>query len=121
MNKIEEIIDSCKCKKFNEETTKKTRSNEIEDFLIKDIANFLKIFSDQTRLRIACLLLEEEMCGCEIADLLKMSRSSISHHLRVLRQEKIVTSKREGKTIYYFLENIYIKTILRGGVEYFQY
>ncbi len=83
-----------------------------------DLSEIYKIFGDVTRLRILDVLLNAEMCVNDIAYVLNMSQSAISHQLKTLRQSKIVKTTKKGKIVYYRLANDYIKTILKSGIEY---
>ena len=83
-----------------------------------DLAELFKVFGDTTRIRILYVLFESEMCVCDIAALLSMSQSAISHQLRVLKQARLVRSRREGKTVYYFLADDHVRVILGQGMEH---
>ena len=83
-----------------------------------DLAELFKVFGDTTRIRILYVLFESEMCVCDIAELLNMSQSAISHQLRVLKQAKLVGNRREGKTIYYFLADDHVRTIIGQGMDH---
>ena len=76
--------------------------------LICDLSDLFKVFGDTTRMRILYSLFESELCVCAIAELLGMTQSAISHQLKVLRENKLVASRREGKTIYYFLADDHV-------------
>ena len=91
-----------------------------EEELIKELADFYKVFGDATRVKILCVLLESEMCVCDLAELLGMTQSAISHQLRVLKQMKLVKNRREGKTVYYSLADGHIQTIISQGMEHIQ-
>ncbi len=83
-------------------------------------SDFFKAFSDKTRLRILCALLAKELCVCDIAALLGMSQSAISHQLRFLKQARLVKSRKNGKTVYYALCDDHIQTILAQGIAHVQ-
>ena len=85
---------------------------------VEDLAGFYKVFGDATRLRILCVLLESEMCVCDLAEILCMTQSAISHQLRVLKQAKLVKNRREGKTVFYSLADGHIQTIISQGMEH---
>ena len=86
--------------------------------LICDLSDLFKVFGDTTRMRILYSLFESELCVCAIAELLGMTQSAISHQLKVLRENKLVASRREGKTIYYFLADAHVRTIIGQGFEH---
>jgi DNA-binding transcriptional ArsR family regulator len=79
--------------------------------MLLDLADLFKMFGDSTRVKIISALLNTEMCVCDIAALLGMSKSAISHQLRSLRQTKLVKFRRDGKTVYYSLDDDHVKTI----------
>lgn len=83
-----------------------------------DLADFFKVFGDATRIKILYVLSQSEMCVCDIANLLKMGQSAISHQLRVLKQMRLVKFRREGKTVFYSLADSHIETILAQGMEH---
>jgi DNA-binding transcriptional ArsR family regulator len=85
---------------------------------LNDLAEFFKIFGDPTRIKILYVLFQSEMCVCDIATLLGMTQSAISHQLRVLKQMKLVSNRREGKTVFYSLADGHIKTIMNQGMEH---
>ena len=80
-----------------------------------DLAELFKIFGDSTRIKILYVLFESEMCVCDIAQLLGMTQSAISHQLQVLKKSKLVKYRREGKTVFYSLADGHVRTILGQG------
>lgn len=90
--------------------------NEINDELIYEVADFFKVFGDSSRLKLLDLLLQEEMCVTDIALKLDMSQSAVSHQLRVLRQSRLVKYRRDGKTVYYSLDDEHVENILKEGI-----
>lgn len=87
---------------------------------LQDLADFFKVFGDATRLKILYVLLSTEMCVYDIATVLQMSQSAISHQLRVLKQMALVKNRREGKTIVYSLADAHIVTILSQGLDHIE-
>lgn len=87
---------------------------------LQDLADFFKVFGDVTRLKILNALLCSEMCVYDIATLLGISQSAISHQLRVLKQMGLVRNRREGKTIFYALADAHIITILSQGLDHIE-
>ena len=83
-----------------------------------DLAELFKVFGDSTRIRILFVLLEAEVCVCDLALTLNMTQSAISHQLRLLKQSKLVKSRREGKSIFYSLADEHVKTIIAQGMEH---
>ena len=89
-----------------------------EDNQFKDLARFFKTFGDCTRLKILMALSASEMCVCDIAALLEMQHSAISHQLSLLSRERLVKDRREGKVVYYSLKDSHVKTLLYQGFEH---
>ncbi len=83
-----------------------------------ELADLFKVFGDSTRLRIMVLLTDAEMAVSDIAEALKMEQSTISHQLRVLRQNKLVRVRREGKQMYYALDDDHVKKIIEMGMDH---
>ena len=89
-----------------------------DEEILYDLAELLKVFGDSTRIKILYVLFESEMCVCDIAQLLNMNQSAISHQLRVLKQSKLVKYRRDGKTVFYSLADGHVRTILGQGMEH---
>ena len=85
-----------------------------------DLAELFKVFGDSTRIKILYVLFEAEMCVCDIAQLLGMTQSAISHQLRVLKQSQLVNFRRDGKTIFYSLADNHVRTIINQGMEHIE-
>ncbi len=85
-----------------------------------DLSEFFKVFGDSTRIKILYVLSQSEMCVCDIATLLQMGQSAISHQLRILKQMRLVNFRREGKTVFYSLADDHIQTILNQGMEHIE-
>lgn len=96
----------------------KVRHELPTDELLSDLADLFRLFGDTTRAKILFSLFESELCVCAIAELLGMTQSAISHQLRVLRDANLVDFRREGKTIYYFLADEHVQTIIAKGFEH---
>ena len=93
---------------------------KIDENTLYDTAELFKNFSDSTRIRILYCLFEKERSVTEIADLLKMNQSAISHQLRFLKNSKLVKNRRDGKTIYYSLDDDHVYNIISQGIEHVQ-
>lgn len=91
-----------------------------EEEQLLELAEFFKVFGDSTRIKILYVLSQSEMCVCDIATLLQMGQSAISHQLRVLKQMRLVKFRREGKTMFYSLADGHIQTILAQGMEHIE-
>lgn len=85
---------------------------------IQELADFFKVFGDVTRIKILCVLLQSEVCVCDLAEVVGMTQSAVSHQLRLLKQMKLVKNRREGKTVFYSLEDGHIESILNQGMEH---
>lgn len=90
------------------------------DEILYKLADLYKVFGDPTRIRILYALSSGELCVCDIAEVLGMTQSAISHQLRVLKQSALVKFRRDGKTVYYSLADSHISTILAQGLDHVQ-
>ena len=99
------------------EIVKQTMPEEEE---LNDLAELFKIFGDATRIRILFVLIEAEVCVCDLAETLNMTQSAISHQLRILKQSRLVKSRREGKSIFYSLADEHVRTIVAQGQEHIE-
>lgn len=88
------------------------------DELLQDLGDLFKVFGDTTRIKIMYALYEDEMCVCAIAELIGMTQSAVSHQLKSLKAANLVTSRRDGKTIYYRLSDDHVKSIIAQGYEH---
>ena len=103
-------------------TIDKETANEIENKMpeeseLYELADLFKVFGDSTRIKILYVLFENEMCVYDIANILNMTQSAISHQLRILKQNRLVRFRKEGKTVLYTLADEHVFTILRQGIE----
>jgi DNA-binding transcriptional ArsR family regulator len=96
----------------------KVRCELPTDELLSDLSDLFKLFGDTTRTKILFALMESEMCVCAIAELLGMTQPAISHQLKILKEANLVGNRREGKTIYYFLADDHVKTIIAQGFDH---
>lgn len=104
-------VEVCEIPMIHHETVDRVKSMMPDEELVLDVAELFKVFGDSTRAKIICALTVSEMCVCDIAALLNMSSSAISHQLRILKQARIVRSRRDGKIIYYSLDDEHIKQL----------
>ncbi len=118
MNPYEIELDRCDCNVIHEEVVNEVRGKMPDDDLLLDLADTFKLFSDSTRLKILYALMEAEMCVCDISVLLGMTKSSVSHQLRVLKQSNLVKYRKAGRVIYYSLADDHVKTICRQGMDH---
>ena len=91
-----------------------------DDEILYDLAELFKVFGDSTRIRILFVLFEAEVCVCDLAEVLGMTQSAISHQLRILKQNKLVKSRREGKSIFYSLADGHVRTIIAQGRDHLE-
>lgn len=109
-------IDSCNCTIIHEDLVNKVKDSIPEEETLYDLADLFKVLGDSTRIKVLCALFQSEMCVCDIAALLGMTQSAISHQLRVLKQARLVKYKREGKVVYYSLDDDHVKSIFDQGL-----
>ena len=102
------------------DTVEKVKNNMPEEELLYDLAELYKVFGDTTRIKILYVLFESEMCVFDIAQLLNMSMSAISHQLRVLKTSSLVKYRRDGKTVFYSLADDHVRTIIGMGMEHIE-
>ena len=108
----------CEENKVHDNIVEKVSGELPKEEMVSDLAELFKIFGDRTRLKILFVLLKEEMCVCDIAHILGMQQSAISHQLRVLKQSRLVKFRKEGKTVFYSLADAHVKTVLGQGMEH---
>ena len=111
------IIENQPCEE-HAELVKRIIENQLEEDVLDELEALFKTFGDSTRIKILYVLHEGEMCVCDIASVLGMTQSAISHQLRVLRQMRLVKAKRAGKEVYYALADDHVKTIISMGIEH---
>ena len=108
----------CEFMHVHEEIVEKVEKVMSDEQQLLDLSEFFKVFGDSTRIKILYVLSQSEMCVCDIASLLQMGQSAISHQLRVLKQMQLVKFRRDGKTVFYSLSDNHIQTILAQGMEH---
>lgn len=115
-----ESLECCEEHVVHMDAVQHARTAMPVDDITSAASDFFKAFSDKTRLRILSALAADELCVCDIASLLGMSQSAISHQLRFLKQARLVRSRKSGKTVYYALCDDHIQTILAQGIAHVQ-
>ena len=115
MEEKNSIVD-CNCTIIHEDVVNKVKENMPEEEKLYDLADLFKVLGDSTRVRILSALFQAEMCVCDIAALLGMNQSAISHQLRVLKQAKLVKYRRDGKVVYYSLDDEHVISIFDQGL-----
>ena len=115
MNKKEVM---CDCNIIHEDIVLKALKHKPEGDELKNLSELFKILGDLTRIKILWTLDQNEMCVCDIANVLNMTKSSISHQLAILRESGIVKYRRSGKEVYYTLDDNHIKKLYEIGIEH---
>ena len=113
----DEICEGCE---VHEDLLKIVNETLPEETELYDLAELFKIFGDSTRIRILFVLFEAEVCVCDLAKVLNMTQSAISHQLRILKQNKLVKNRREGKSIFYSLADDHVRTIINQGRDHIE-
>ncbi|MDU4278577.1 MAG: ArsR/SmtB family transcription factor [Finegoldia magna] len=112
--------EKCEVTLIHEDNVKKAINELPDDELIVDLSDMFKIFGDQTRVKILMALESGELCVCDIAAVMNMSQSAISHQLRVLKQSNIVKTRRQGKVVYYSISDDHVKEIFDIAIVHVQ-
>ncbi len=111
-------VECCDYMHVHQELIDRLMSNMPDEDILADLSELFKVFGDSTRIRILYALSVSEMCVCDIARLLNMTQSAISHQLRILKQSKLVKNRREGKTVFYSLADDHVRSIMNQGLEH---
>ncbi len=111
-------IERCDCTIIHKDVVNTVKASMPIEESLYDLAELFKVFGDTTRIRILYALFSSEMCVCDIAALLNMTQSAISHQLRVLKQARLVKFRREGKVVYYSLDDDHIKHVFDQGLNH---
>jgi ArsR family transcriptional regulator len=106
----------CETTCIHEDIVNRVKDKLPDDETIYKLSEFFKVFGDKTRVKIVSALIDSEMCVCDIAYLLNMSQSAISHQLRVLKNNNLVKNRKEGKVVYYSLDDDHVKDIIAQGI-----
>lgn len=113
-------VECCESFELHENLLKIVRETMPEETELYDLAELFKVFGDSTRIRILFVLFEAEVCVCDLASALNMTQSAISHQLRILKQNKLVKSRREGKSVFYSLADDHVRAIINQGREHIE-
>lgn len=115
-----EYMETEKCEYLcvHEDTVKKVIDNMPEEETLYDLAELFKVFGDSTRIKILYALFEAELCVCDIAQLLKVNQTAVSHQLRVLKTNKLVKSRKDGKNVFYSLADDHVYSIINQGMDH---
>ncbi len=113
-------VDCCEQVFVHEELVEKVNREMPEEEELYDLAELFKVFGDSTRIRILFVLFEAEVCVCDLAEVLHMTQSAVSHQLKILKQAKLVRARREGKSVFYALADDHVRTIIAQGREHIE-
>ncbi len=102
----------------HEDVVKRVKEKQPDDEYLYELADLFKVFGDTTRIKILYALFESELCVGDIAQILGLSQSAVSHQLRVLKDSKLIKFRREGKVIFYSLDDDHVRTIMSMGMEH---
>lgn len=116
MAEIKTDFERCDCNVIHQDIVDKVKENMPVEENLYDLAELFKVFGDTTRIKILYSLFASEMCVCDIAVVLNMTQSAISHQLRVLKQARLVKYRKEGKVVYYSLDDDHVKQIFDQGL-----
>ncbi len=118
--RIEDNMPSCEFLCADHEVVKQVRENMPEDEILYELAELYKIFGDSTRIKILYALFESELCVCDIAKLLNLTTSAVSHQLRTLNRARLVKYRRKGKNVIYSLSDDHVRTIINQGLNHIE-
>lgn len=113
-------IECCDTFQVHDDLLKIVSDKMPEEEELHDLAELFKVFGDFTRIRILFVLFEAEVCVCDLAEALNMTQSAISHQLKILKQAKLVKSRREGKSVFYSLADGHVRTIIAQGRDHIE-
>lgn len=113
-------MECCETTEVHEELLEIVNEKMPPEETLYNLAELYKVFGDSTRIRILFVLFEAEVCVCDLARALSMTQSAISHQLRILKQNKLVKSRREGKSIFYSLADDHVRTIIAQGLDHIE-
>ncbi len=111
-------VECCEEYQTHEELLKLVHEQMPDEDELYDLAELFKVFGDSTRIRILFVLFEAEVCVCDLAEALNMTQSAISHQLKILKQNKLVKGRREGKSVFYSLADDHVRTIIEQGIDH---
>ena len=121
MSKEKNTTECCGHTHSHDEVVERMNETMPDETELYDLAELFKVFGDSTRLRILCVLIDrDEVCVADLAETLEMTQSAISHQLRTLKQSKLVKSRRDGKMVYYSLDDDHVRSIIETGREHIE-
>ena len=111
-------VECCDFYQVHDDVVKAVKEKMPDEDELYDLAEIFKVFGDSTRIKILYVLFEQEMCVCDIAQLLNMTQSAMSHQLKMLKQSRLVNNRREGKAVIYSLADGHVRSIINQGLEH---
>ena len=111
-------VECCEFLQVHQDVVDEVIKRMPDEDLLMDLSELFKVCGDSTRIKILYVLLESDMCVCDLAQILNMTQSAISHQLRILKQSKLVKNRREGKTVIYSLADGHVRSIISQGMEH---
>lgn len=117
---IRSEIECCDAVEVHQELIKIVNEKMPKEEELYDLAELFKVFGDSTRIRILFVLFEAEVCVCDLAAALNMTQSAVSHQLKILKQNKLVKSRRDGKSVFYSLADGHVREIIDQGREHIE-
>ncbi len=118
MKLYEKNAPSCECEEIHGDIIEKRRAEMPEESTLYDLSDFFKVLGDSTRVSILFAIDGEPMCVCDIANLLGMTKSAVSHQLKILRQSDLVTYRKSGKNVFYSLADDHVRDIIEKALEH---
>ena len=115
---IEQEVERCEYMYVHQDVVNKVKQDMPQDETLYDLAELFKVFGDSTRIKILYALFEAELCVCDIAQLLSVSQTAVSHQLRVLKNNKLVKFRKAGKNVFYSLADDHVRRIIDQGIEH---
>ena len=113
-------VPSCECEEIHSDIIEKKRGCMPEERTLYELSDFFKIFGDSTRMSILFAIDGEPMCVCDIAELLGMTKSAVSHQLKILRQSDLITYRKQGKNVFYTLADDHVRDIIEKALEHIE-
>ena len=118
MTREREIVDRCEVSCIHEDKVKEVRQRMLEEEAAQSLAQLFKALGDTTRVKLLFALMQQELCVCDLAAVIGLSESAVSHQLRLLRHQKLVRFRREGKVLYYSLADKHVESLFGQGFEH---
>ena len=117
---MEKELDCCEVNEVHSSVLQKIIAEMPDEIELYNLAELFKVFGDSTRIRILYVLFEAEVCVCDLASALNMNQSATSHQLKILKQNKLVKARREGKSVFYSLADDHVRMIIAKGQEHIE-